>query len=129
MDKTWGSIFEMRKEFELIVSSKPITTAEFEKTRNNAILALPGQWETNGAVAEAIAGIVKFGLPDAYYQTYSTRLTALSLDEVQTICDQLIRPSAMCWFVVGDREKVMPALAENQFGEVQQIDPNGELIK
>ncbi len=45
-------------------------------------MALPGQWETNAAVNRSLFDMVKYGLPEDYYQQYDAQVRNLSLEEV-----------------------------------------------
>ncbi len=129
-DKTRESIDEIRKEFQLFVNDKPATQGEFDKNQNNAILALPGQWETNSAVADSLVSIVKLGLPDNYFQTYPDQLRALSISELHQVSQALVKPEALVWVVVGDREKILPTLEDAGFHSIVHIDGEGnELVK
>ncbi|HLF64833.1 MAG TPA: pitrilysin family protein [Saprospiraceae bacterium] len=128
MDKTRESIEEIRKEFEQFVQDKPVSQAEFEKNLKNAILALPGQWETNAAVTDSLAAMVKLNLADNYFQTFPEQLRSLTLDEVHTVSKRLVRPAALNWFVVGDREKILPSLLETGFQSIVHIDVEGNPI-
>lgn len=127
MDKTLESIQEIRKEFHKFVTDNPVSKEEFVKNQNNAILALPGQWETNAAVADSLSTLIKLGLPDDYFQAYSERLRALSLEEVHMVSRSLVRADAINWFVVGDRDKILPQLHEADFSEIVLIDGEGNV--
>jgi len=127
-DKSKESAQEIIKEFEQMVGSKPITKEEFEKTRGNKVLQLPGQWETNGSIAQSVNNIIKYNLKDDYYKTYDQKVRGLSLNEVQTLSKQLILPENLNWFVVGDKEKIIEKLAEVGFDEIIIIDGDGNIL-
>ncbi|HEY0744921.1 MAG TPA: pitrilysin family protein [Chryseosolibacter sp.] len=128
-DKTKESVQEIMKEFKAFVGDKPMTQEEFDRTKNNTVLQLPGRWETNGAVSGSIEEIVKYGLPDDYYKTYDKNVRALTLDEVRKVSKQIVSPEKLTWFVVGDKEKIMSGLKEVGFSEIIAIDPDGNPIK
>jgi predicted Zn-dependent peptidase len=127
-DKTLESIEEIRKEFQLFIHDKPATQEEFDKNQNNAILALPGQWETNAAVADSLLTIVKLGLPDNYFQTYPDKLRAMTIIDVHQISKKILKPGALNWVVVGDREKILPRLKDAGFYAIVHIDGEGNEI-
>ncbi|MCB0629627.1 MAG: pitrilysin family protein [Saprospiraceae bacterium] len=126
-DKTKESVQEIMKEFEMFVGDKPITEAEFEKTTGNAILQMPGQWETNNAVMGSLTNQIKYGLEDNYYQTYGNKIKNLKLNDVQTLSEKLVRPGDMAYFVVGDKEKILPGLKELGL-EIIFVDADGNPI-
>lgn len=127
-DKTKESAIEITKEFKMFVGDKPITNEEFEKTRGNRILKLPGQWETNGAVAGSINNIVRYDLKDDYYQTYDESVRNLSLQEVQELSKKMVLPGKLNWFVVGDSEKILAGLQEIGFDEIIFVDGDGNQL-
>ncbi|HNM25720.1 MAG TPA: hypothetical protein PKL15_09830, partial [Saprospiraceae bacterium] len=126
-DKTKESIQEVMKEVNMFVGDKPMTQAEFDKTKQNTVMGMAGMWETNSAVAGSVKMQVRYGLPDDYWQKYSGRVQALTLKDVQNTAKSIIQPNNLGWFMAGDAEKVMPGL--QQLGmEVIQIDANGQPV-
>lgn len=126
-DKTKESIQEVTKEVNMFVGDKPMTQAEFDKTKQNTVMGMAGMWETNGSVAGSVKMQVRYGLPDDYWQKYSGRVQALTLKDVQNTAKSIIQPNNMGWFLAGDAEKIMPGL--QQLGmEVIQIDANGKPV-
>jgi predicted Zn-dependent peptidase len=128
-DKTKESVQEIVKEFKSFVGDKPMTQEEFDRTKNNTVLQLPGRWETNGSVSNSIEEIVKYGLPDDYFKTYDKNVRALTLDDVRKVSKQLVTPNKLTWFVVGDKEKVLDGLKEVGFNEIIAIDPDGNPLQ
>ncbi len=49
-DKTKESAQEVIKEVTSFVGDKPMTQAEFDKTKQNTVLGMAGMWETNARV-------------------------------------------------------------------------------
>ena len=127
-DKTKESVEEIIKEFKMAIGDKPVTKEEFSKTTGNAILSMSGQWETNGAVAGSINEIVKYGLADNYFQTYDQRMRNMQLSNVQQLAPKLVKPDAMQFFVVGDKEKILPSLKELGFDEIILVDADGKPV-
>jgi predicted Zn-dependent peptidase len=128
-DKTKESVQEIIKEFKSFVGDKPMTQEEFDRTKNNTVLQLPGRWETNGAVSRSIEEIVKYGLPDDYYKTYDKNVRALTLDDVRKVGKTLVQPNKLTWFVVGDKAKIMAGLKEVGFSEIIAIDADGNALQ
>lgn len=126
-DKTKESIQELMKEFEMYVGDKPITEEEFTKTTGNAILQMPGQWETNNAVMGSLTNQIKYELPDDYYRTYDHKMRSLKLEDVRELSKRIVRPKDLTFFVVGDQEKIMPALKELGM-EIVLVDADGNVI-
>lgn len=124
-DKSAESVIEIRKEMSEFISTRPITQEELDKVKTNQILSLPGQWETNSAVNGSMVNIIKYDLPDDYYQSYDTKVRNLSLKEVKAISDKVIKPDAVNWFMVGDRSKIVEKLDALGFDAIIEIDADG----
>ncbi|MDT0607693.1 M16 family metallopeptidase [Croceitalea rosinachiae] len=125
-DKTAESVTEIRKEISEFVSTRPATDEEVEKVKTNQVLKLPGQWETNSSVNSSIRNLVRYNLPDDYYQKYDKNVRELSVDDVRKVGKQVIKPEAVNWFMVGDRAKMATKLDELGFDNIIEIDADGK---
>ena len=126
-DKTKESIQEVIKEVNSFVSDKQMTQAEFDKTKQNTVLGMSGMWETNAAVNGSVRDIVKYNLPDDYWQKYGGKVQGLTLKDVQATAKTIVQPGNLGWFLAGDAAKTLPGLKELGM-EVIQIDANGKVI-
>ncbi|HEX9654958.1 MAG TPA: pitrilysin family protein [bacterium] len=128
-DKTKESMVEISKELNEILATCPATNEELEKVQKNRVLRLPGSWETVDEVGNAINDIVRYGLPDDYYQTYPTKINAVTLAEISSAARQVIHPQNLVWVVVGDRAKIETGVKELNYGELSYIDGDGNVIQ
>jgi predicted Zn-dependent peptidase len=128
-DQTAPSMKEIMGELKGYIGDNPATKEEFEKTKTNEILSLPGQWETMNAVEGSIANIVRYGLADDYYQTYAGEVQSLELSKVQKLAKEIIDPQKMTWLVVGDSKKIMAEIKALGYGEVIAIDSDGNVLQ
>ncbi len=126
-DKTMESIQEVIKEVNAFVTDKPITSAEFDKTKQNTVLGMAGMWETNAAVNASARNLVKYGLKDDYWKAYTGNVQKLTLQDVQNVAKSIVKPSDLGWFMAGDAEKTMPGLQKLGI-EIIQLDVNGNVI-
>ncbi|HSQ46270.1 MAG TPA: pitrilysin family protein, partial [Lutibacter sp.] len=127
-DKTAESVKELRKEILEFVTIRPATQKELDKVKTNQVLKLPGQWETNGAVNSSLYNLVKYNLPDDYYQKYDANVRSLSLNELQSVSKKAVKPNAVNWFMVGDKAKISDKLNELGFDNIIEIDADGNPI-
>ena len=127
-DKTKEALAEIARELDDVVGPRPVTAQELGRAQKNQVLRLPGSWETLTRVRNAIRELVRFGLPDDYYLTYSDKVGALSLEDLAEAARQVVRRDDMVWVVVGDREKVEEGIRSLRLGEVHLIDADGEPI-
>lgn len=128
-DKTKESVQEIMKELKGYVGDNPVTKEEFDKTTKNTILQLPGQWETSNAVLSSVVEQVKYDLPDNYFKTYDSKVRNLTLPEVQQLSKKIVRPGDLTFFIVGDKEKILPGLKELGFDEIIIVDADGNPIQ
>ena len=128
-DKTKESMVEIQKELSGILQDRPITTQELDKVQKQQTLELAGQWQTIGAVSGSIHEIVRFGLPDDYFQTYAAKIRELDLTKVSSAAEAIVHPDSLVWVVVGDRSKVEAGVRELGFGELKLIDSDGKPVE
>lgn len=128
-DKSAESITELRKEISEFVTTRKATQEELDKVKMNQILKLPGQWETNRAVNSSLYDIVKYGLSDNYYETYDADVRNISLQSLQKMSGDIVNPSAVNWFVVGDKAKIGESLGKLGFDNIVELDTDGNPIK
>lgn len=128
-DKSAESIQELQKELSEFVTTRPATEEELEKVKNNQILGLPGQWETNSAVNSSLYNLVKYKLPDDYYQKYDASVRNVRLSDVEKVSGEVVQPDQVNWFVVGDKAKIMDRLEELGFDQIIEIDTDGNPVK
>lgn len=127
-DKTKESLLEIQKELKGILGDKPPTQDELVKVQMNETLKAPGSWETINEVGGAINDIVRYGLPDDYHTTYSSKVSALTTNDVAAAAKKLIKENRLVWLVVGDRATVEAGIKELGLGEVKIVDTDGNLV-
>ncbi|MCB9219143.1 MAG: insulinase family protein [Ignavibacteriales bacterium] len=127
-DKTKESVQEVIKELSGIISDKPATEDELNKIKLNETLSLPGSWETGNEIAGSLADMVRYGYPKDYYDTYASKITGLSLEDIDKAAKKVVNPSKIDWVVVGDKAVVEKSL--NELGmDVKLIDVDGNVIE
>ncbi len=128
-DKTAESANEVLKEARAVIGDKPLTSDEVAKIKDQRIRALPGSYETTGAVLGAISGIVQYDRPDDYVQTLKSKLEAVTPAAAETAIKEIVKPDAMTWVIVGDLSKIETPVRALNLGEVQVIDADGNAVK
>ena len=127
-DKTKESIVELQKELRGILSERPPQPDELERAEASLTLTLPGSWETMGAVAGTITEIVAYGLDDRYFDTYADRVRAQTPASVTAAAASTIQPDHLVWVIVGDRERIEPAVRSLDLGEIHLVDADGNAV-
>ena len=124
-DKTAESVTELRKEITDFLTTRPPTQEELDKVKTNQVLKLPGQWETNSSVNSSVRNMLRYDLPDDYYQTYDQGVRSLSLADIKKVGQSVVKPEQVNWFMVGDRAKIISKLDELGFDAIIEVDADG----
>lgn len=125
IDRTVEAIGEIRREIAAFAQGQgPATAAEVEKIKNLNIRALPGAYETAGAVLGAISGIVAYHRPDDYVLREKARTEAMTVAQVRTAAATL-DPDRLTWVIVGDLSKIEQPIRALGLGEVVVLDADG----
>jgi predicted Zn-dependent peptidase len=127
-DKTKESIAEMQRELKEYTTDKPATEEEFGKVQKNAVLQLPGLWETNSSVMGSLRDMVKYERSPAYLQKYGDNILQLQVGEIRELAQKVIKPSQLTWVVVGDRSKIEKGIQELKLGKIKYIDSEGNEV-
>ncbi|MBL8557705.1 MAG: insulinase family protein [Hyphomonadaceae bacterium] len=127
-DKTIESIRELQKEFADVVGRRPLSQEEFNTAVTFQTRALPGAFETNGAVLGALAGAEAAGRPLDWTPTLPARLKAMTLAEAQASARDVIDPSKLVWIVVGDRAKLEAGLRGLNIAPLEIWDEDGKPV-
>jgi zinc protease len=118
-DKTKESMVQVMKQI------KGITQSELAVAQDGMTRTLPGEWETQDAVAGSIREMVVYGLPDDYYTTFPSKVRALKTGDVDADAKKMLSPDKMVWVVAGDRAKIESGIKELGWGDVKYLDPDG----
>ena len=87
-----------------------MTHEELELAVTNSVNALPGQFETSGAL---LGGMMRNDLmrrPDDYYVRLPARYKAVTAAEAEPRSRARVDPKGFTWVVVGDAAKLKPQL-------------------
>ncbi len=128
-DKTKEAVIELKKELTQYIGDKPATETEFNKVQGNAVMQLPGTWETNGAVLNSLQDAMKYSRGIDYLNNYANMLRQLKLSDIQASATKVIKPNSLTWVIVGDRVKIEKGIQELNLGTIKYIDSEGNEIK
>ena len=127
-DRTAAAMQELKREITEFVGANGPTDAEVATSKRRSTLTLPGRWETANAVARDIAEIVRFDLPDDYWNNYAELVGALDAADVNAVATRLLQPERMTWVVVGDRGVIEAEVRALQFGDLRIVDVDGNPV-
>lgn len=128
-DKTKETVQEILNELKGVIKGRPVTQEELRMAQDYLTLSLPGSRETQREVLSTMADLVRYNLPDDYYDTYTGKVRALTTADMETAAAKLLRPDALVWLIVGDRAKIEPGIKELGLGEIHHIDADGNPVQ
>lgn len=126
-DKTAESMTEIMKEASRIRGEQPPTADEVARAKDKKTLTLAGQWETANSVANSLAEMVRYNLPENYWDEYPGMVRSLSDEQILDAAVDVIRPDNMVWVVVGDRAKVEEEIKALELGDIVLMDVDGNV--
>jgi zinc protease len=85
----------------------------------------PIRYETTAAIAGALGGLVTYGLPEDYYDTYRANVRAVTPDDVRRVAREHLHSSRLQLVVVGDAAPLRDPLEGLGFGPVTVYDADG----
>lgn len=125
-NETAPSVSAALQQAKAVIGAKPLTVAEIQKIKDQRIHAMPGEYQTTGAVLSAMEGIALYGRPDDYVTQLKPKIEALTDKDVQAAADEVIQPKHLTWVIVGDLSKVGKSVRALHLGPVQVLDANGK---
>jgi predicted Zn-dependent peptidase len=128
-DKAAESAAEMQKELQAVIGPKPLSHVEIDKIKASRVRALPGSYETTGAVLGALATNQLYGRPDDYVQTLKAKIEAQTDAAVQAAATRIYRPDALTWVIVGDLQQIEKPVRALNLGTVQVLDADGKVLR
>jgi zinc protease len=104
-DASYQSLLELHREISAMqTGDAPATAAELERERQGAILSLPSRFATGNAALGTFRGLVYYGLPLTYYNSYVAQLGKVTTAQLAASAKTHLRPKALQYLVVGDGE-------------------------
>ena len=85
----------------------------------------PIRFESTTAIANALASVVSYGLPDDYFDTYRSKIRSVTADHVLETARAHLRPDELQIVAVGDPAVVREPLEQLKVGRVLTYDAEG----
>ena len=100
---------------------------ELQRVRNASLLSLPGEFDSNDAIAARLASAWSRGEPADHYARWPGRVAAVDANAAFAAAQAHVRPETMTVIAVGDLAKVRAALEALGLGTVEVRDLDGRL--
>jgi len=102
-DRMAETVEVIRAEWQRI-SSEGVSAEELEQARTYLTGAYPLRFDGNGPIANILVGMQMDGLPRSYVTDRNEMLDALTLEEVNRVAAELMRPEALTFVIAGRPE-------------------------
>ncbi len=103
---TAPALREFFREFDRLLKSDPPRESEIKFAKDYIINGYPRGFETTGDLAAKLAQLVRYELPDDYYNTFVPRIQGVTVEDVREVARKYIHPERMVIVVVGDRKQI-----------------------
>lgn len=115
---TAPAVREILREVDLLRDSGA-QEDEVERARDFLSGILPLEWQTTDQLAERLADVAIFDLPDDYFQTYRARIAGVAKADVDRVAREYLDTAHQAIVVIGSAEAIAGPLAELDRGPVE----------
>ena len=126
-DVTGPATREALSEIDRIRAER-VSDDELSLATSYLIGVFPIRYETTAAIASALAGMVRYGLADTFYDTYREMLRDVTSEDVLRVAEKHLDTSSMQLVVVGDQDVVRAQLEPLNYGSTTTYDTNGNRL-
>ena len=123
--KSDAALVEFMKELRGIGETRPITDEELATAKDSLIQRLPGTFASVQSVNSAIVSLWTQGLPDNYYQEYSSKISDIRKEDLVRVAKQYIDLDHLSIVIVGDRATIEAPLKATGIAPIAILDIEG----
>jgi predicted Zn-dependent peptidase len=116
-DGTAEAIKESLTEIHAIRTDRPPTAEEVEVAKAALTRGYARNFETAEQLARALAQLVLYGLPDDYFDTFTTRVSEVTVERTREVAVTHIDPDRLGIALVADSAIVTPQVVAAGLGE------------
>jgi zinc protease len=124
-DATEGAMREFFNEFNRIRDEK-VPAAELDEKKRAVVARFALSLESPQSVLGFAITRKVYGLPEDYWDTYPTQISAVTAEDVQRVAKKYLNLDNIQIVAVGDAAKIKPML--EKYGKVTVYDVDGKVI-
>jgi zinc protease len=108
---TAEAALDVLREIAEMCDGRPVTDDELARAKAAIGLGYPRGFETASQVARGVAQLALHDLADDHFERFTSRLLAVTLDDVTAAARRHVRPAGFTTIVVGDPDSVRAQFA------------------
>jgi zinc protease len=120
---TAESVGEILKELNGMRDAD-VSDAELARAKAQIIKSFPARFATRAQVSGQLADLAVYGLPADYLATYTTKIGAVTKDDVRRVARKYLEPGKLTIVVVGDETSLKEPLAKLGPVELRDVEGN-----
>ena len=124
-DVTDGALVEFFKEIRRI-RDESVPSKELEESKRSIVASFALSLEQPSRVLNFAITRKLYSLPADYWDTYSSKIAAVTADDVQRVARKYLNPETLQLVAVGDATKIKTIL--EKYGAVDVYDTNGASV-
>jgi zinc protease len=117
-DVTARAVEEILREVKLM-HADGATDDEVDNARRYLAGILPLELQTTEQLANRLADVIVFGLPEDYFENYRAHIDAVTRDDVARVAREQLRPDRLAIVVVGRTDAIADDMRALRCGPVQ----------
>jgi predicted Zn-dependent peptidase len=122
-DGTAEAIQTSLMEIRAIRHDRPPTADEVEIAKAALTRGYPRNFETAEQIARAMTQLVLYGLPDDYFDTFTSKVCEVTVDHARHVAAMHLEPDRLATAIVSDSDIVAPQLAAAGLGDATPLLP------
>jgi len=122
-DATGEAVTASLREIHAIRTDQPPTDAEVDVAKAALTRGYARNFETAEQIARAMAQLVLYGLPDDYFDTFTSRVADVTVERARQMASTHLHPDRLATAIVSDSSIVLPQLAAAGLGEPTPLLP------
>jgi zinc protease len=120
-EATVEAIRESLRELQDIRGARPVMPHELSLARAALTRGYPRSFETAEQIGRAMAQLALYELPDDYFEQFVPQVSAVDAAAVTRAAERYLDPFRIVTVIVGDRERVGPALDSLSLGPAADV--------